>query len=99
MMFCVICMCVERRLLCETVIKRIYVNEGTITKVELNSPFALIAKAKSSESVMDGGPKGIRTDIQLWYTKKGSAHCTVPPTFLYTRNIVVKIVHDRMYIK
>ena len=46
----------ERRLLCETVIKRLYVNEGTITRVELNSPFALIAsRAKSSESVIHGG--------------------------------------------
>lgn len=47
----------ERRLLCETVLKRLYVKEGTITKVELNSPFALIAsRAKAgSESVIHGG--------------------------------------------
>ena len=46
----------ERHLLCETVLKRIYVKEGTITKVDLNSPFALIAsRAKSSESVIHGG--------------------------------------------
>ncbi|MFC1933207.1 hypothetical protein ACFLXU_06265 [Chloroflexota bacterium] len=48
----------ERRLLCETVLKRLYVKEGTITKVEFNSPFALIAsRAKGSESVIHGGPK------------------------------------------
>jgi len=46
----------ERRLLCETVLKRLYVEEGTVTKVELNSPFALIAsRAKCSESVINGG--------------------------------------------
>ncbi len=46
----------ERRLLCETILKRLYVKEGTISKVELNSPFALIAsRAKSSESVKHGG--------------------------------------------
>ena len=48
----------ERLLLCETVLKRVYVNEGTITRVELNSPFGLIARAKSSGSVMNGGPHG-----------------------------------------
>ena len=46
----------ERRLLCETIIKRLHVKEGSVTKVELNSPFALIAsRAKSSESVIYGG--------------------------------------------
>ena len=33
----------ERRLLCETVFKRIYVSEDKIGKVELNAPFGLIA--------------------------------------------------------
>ena len=46
----------ERRLLCETVLKRLYVREEKVEKVELNSPFALIAsRAKSSESVINGG--------------------------------------------
>ena len=46
----------ERRLLCETVLKRLYVKEGRIEKAEFNSPFALIAsKAGSSESVNYGG--------------------------------------------
>jgi hypothetical protein len=52
----------EKRLLCETILKRLYVKEGTITKVELNSPFALIvSSAKSSESVNNGGPSWTRT--------------------------------------
>ena len=52
----------ERRLLCETVLKRLYVEEGTVKKVELNSPFALIAsRAKSSESVINGGAEETRT--------------------------------------
>jgi len=46
----------ERRLLCETVLKRLYVREGKVEKVELNSPFALIAsRAGGSESVIHGG--------------------------------------------
>jgi len=46
----------ERRLLCETVLKRLYVKEGKVTKMELNSPFALIAsRTNSSESVLSGG--------------------------------------------
>jgi len=46
----------ERQLLCETVLKRLYVKEGSVTKVELNSPFALIAsRACGSESVLNGG--------------------------------------------
>ena len=46
----------ERRLLCETVLKRLYVREGKVEKVELNSPFALIAsRAGGSESVVYGG--------------------------------------------
>ncbi|MBM3118895.1 MAG: hypothetical protein FJ006_04970 [Chloroflexi bacterium] len=52
----------ERRLLCETVFKRIYVEDGKITEVELNSSFSLIAtKAKSSGTVLSGGADGIRT--------------------------------------
>ncbi len=46
----------EKRLLCETVFKRLYVEEGRITKAELNAPFAIItASAKGSESVLNGG--------------------------------------------
>jgi hypothetical protein len=49
----------ERRLLCEAVFKRLYVREGKVEKVELNSPFALIAsRAESSESVAYGGEGG-----------------------------------------
>jgi len=33
----------ERRLICETVFKRLYVEEGRVTKAELNAPFAIIA--------------------------------------------------------
>ena len=52
----------ERRLLCETVLKRLYVKEGKVTRVELNSPFALIAsRARGSESVSNGGEGGTRT--------------------------------------
>ena len=46
----------EKRLLCETVFKRLYVKEGKVTKLELNSPFAIIAsRAKGAESVLNGG--------------------------------------------
>ena len=52
----------ERRLLCETVFKRIYVNDGRIDNVELNSPFSLIAtQAKGSVTVLSGGPLWTRT--------------------------------------
>jgi len=48
----------ERRLLCETVFKRLRVENGRIIRTELNSPFALIAsRAKGSESVSNGGGK------------------------------------------
>lgn len=47
----------ERRLICETVFKRIYVEEGRVTRAELNAPFALIAaSAKGSGAVTSGGP-------------------------------------------
>lgn len=46
----------EKRLLCETVIKRLNVENGTIVNMELNSPFALIAgRSDGSESVCNGG--------------------------------------------
>ena len=52
----------ERRLLCETVFKRIYVSVGKIGKVELNAPFGLIATtAEGSGTVQSGGPLWTRT--------------------------------------
>ncbi len=52
----------EKRLLCETVFKRLYVEEGKVTKTELNAPFALIADcAGGSVAVTNGGAEGIRT--------------------------------------
>ena len=47
----------EKRLLCETVLKRAYIQNGTIIKTELNPPFALITSAaRSSESIQVGSP-------------------------------------------
>ena len=52
----------ERRLLCETVFKRLHVKDGEIVKADLNPPFALIARGnKGSEVVANGGDRGIRT--------------------------------------
>ena len=48
----------QRRLLCETVLKRIYVEDGRITKTEFNAPFAIIARANGSGTVPSGGPSG-----------------------------------------
>ena len=46
----------ERRLLCETVIKRLNIENGTIVNMELNPPFALIAsRAEGSGTVLNGG--------------------------------------------
>lgn len=46
----------ERRLLCETVFKRIKVKEGKITDIDYNSPFGFIAsQAKGSGTVVYGG--------------------------------------------
>ncbi len=46
----------ERRLLCETVFKRLYAEDGKITKKEFNAPFALIARhATGSGTVLSGG--------------------------------------------
>ena len=53
----------QRRLLCETVLKRLYVEDGRITKQEYNAPFAIIARANGSGAVTSGGAEGIRT---LW---------------------------------
>jgi site-specific DNA recombinase len=47
----------ERRLLCETVFKRVYVQDGKIVKTEMNSPFALIVgMAKGSGSILAREP-------------------------------------------
>ena len=47
----------ERRLLCETIFKRLSVRNGKIVGVELNSPFTLIAsRAEGSESLLSGLP-------------------------------------------
>ena len=46
----------EKRLLCETILKNLYVKEGKITRAKLNVPFAIIAaSAQGSESVLNGG--------------------------------------------
>jgi hypothetical protein len=51
----------QKRLLCETVLKRLYVEDGNITKAEYNAPFAIIARASGSESVKSGGRYRTRT--------------------------------------
>jgi hypothetical protein len=52
----------EKRLLCETVLKRVYIQNGKITKTELNPPFALITcVARSSDSFQCGRPYRVRT--------------------------------------
>ncbi|MDD5511447.1 MAG: recombinase family protein [Dehalococcoidales bacterium] len=49
----------EKRLICETVFKCLYVEEGKVTKAELNAPFAIIAsRAKGSGAVPNGGLRG-----------------------------------------
>ena len=54
----------ERRLLCETIFKRLNVSDGNIVGFDLNSPFALIAsRAEGSESFLSGQPLGKRTQI------------------------------------
>ena len=59
----------QRRLLCETILKRLYVEDGKITRTELNAPFAIIARAKGSGAVTSGGPLG--TVPELLFEKKG----------------------------
>ena len=51
----------QRRLLCETVLKRLYVEDGKVTKPEYNAPFAIIARANGSGTVSYGGEGGTRT--------------------------------------
>jgi hypothetical protein len=47
----------ERRLLCETIFKRLRVRDRKIVQVELNSPFTLIAsRGEGSESFLNGEP-------------------------------------------
>ena len=51
----------ERRLLCETVFKRVNVRDGKIVSFDLNSPFRLIAsRVEGSESFLSGQPKYTR---------------------------------------
>ena len=72
----------ERRLLCETLFKRVYINEGKITKTELNSPFSLITSAAgtSSESLQFGSGGWIRTN-DLRVMSPTSCHCSTPRQF------------------
>ncbi len=52
----------ERRLLCEMVFKHVYLEDGKISMVELNTPFGLIAtKANGSGTVLNGCRAWIRT--------------------------------------
>ena len=52
----------EKRLLCETVFKRVYLKEGKVSEVELNAPFGLIAsRGKGSGTVLNGWGSRIRT--------------------------------------
>ena len=51
----------ERRLLCETIFKRVNVRDGKIVGFDLNSPFALIAsRAEGSESFLSGQPAKVQ---------------------------------------
>ena len=53
----------EKRLLCEAVLKRVYIQNGVITKTELNPPSALIACAEEDSGTLQfGSPSWIRTD-------------------------------------
>ena len=52
----------EKRLLCETIFKRLYIENYKITNFELNPPFGLVtAKPSSSESLQFGSAYRIRT--------------------------------------
>ena len=52
----------EKRLLCQTVFKRVYLKEGKGSKVELNASFGLIASnGKGSGIVLNGCRARIRT--------------------------------------
>ena len=54
----------EKRLLCETVFKRVYLKEGRVSEVELNAPFGLIAsRGKGSGTVQTGWGRRIRTFV------------------------------------
>ena len=57
----------EKRLLCETVFRRVYLKEGRVSEVELNAPFGLIAsRGGGSRTVLSGW--GLRTQIELFET-------------------------------
>jgi hypothetical protein len=49
-------------------LKRLYVEDGKITKPEFNAPFAIIARANGSSAVPNGGPFG--TVPELLFEKK-----------------------------
>ena len=56
----------EKRLICGTVLKCLYVEEGKVPKAELNAPFALIASGgKGSGTVKNGGRYWTRTSDLL----------------------------------
>ena len=47
----------NRRLLCEALFRQVWVRNGTIVKIEANSPFRLIlSEAKGSEPLLSGQP-------------------------------------------
>ena len=53
----------ERRLICETMFKRIYLKDGRITEVDLNSPFSLIAGREQGSGTVQSG---CRARIRTW---------------------------------
>ena len=60
----------QRLLICATVFKCPYVEEGRVTKAKLNAPFATITtSAKGSGAVTNGGPWA--TVPELLFEKKG----------------------------
>jgi len=57
----------ERRLLCETIFRRIRVRDRKIVQVELNSPFTLIAsRAEGSVSFLNGQPPRKHCEARLF---------------------------------
>jgi hypothetical protein len=55
----------QRRLLGETILKRLDVENGRITRADFNAPFAIIDRASGSGAVSSGGAEGIRTVILI----------------------------------
>jgi len=50
----------EKRLLCETVFKRVYLKEGRVSEVELNAPFGLIASRGEGSGTVQLGCGGLK---------------------------------------